>query len=186
MFSQPEEPDVTTYDLRFEKPPRYVPEDAPERQPSTPPDAKPLSMGTPSLPVLGVLPLARLIPQDIHTGLDYLGAGQALLSSVLANDPVCRMVGLVQAAMAVSVASMTDDRLSFAKKIPIEVHEVIDHVWGLGLALAPFALGYWKKSPVASAIQVGTGLFYVAASLLTDYRAARGVKWARVSGALTA
>ena len=177
---------MTTYDLRFEKPPRFIPEDAPERQPSEPPDARPLSLGTPSLPILGVLPLARWIPQDIHTGLDYLGAGQALLSAALANDPVCRSVGLVKAAMAVSVSSITDYRLSFAKVIPIEVHEVIDHVWGLGMVLAPFALGYWKKSPVASAIQVGTGLFYVAASLLTDYRAARGVKWTRISGALTA
>jgi hypothetical protein len=177
---------VTTYDLRFEKPPHFIAEDAPERQPSEPPDSKPLSKGTPSLPILGVLPLARLIPQDIHTGMDYVGAGQALLSSALAEDPVCRTVGLVQAALAVSVASVTDYRLSFAKVIPIEVHEVIDHVWGLGMVLAPFALGYWKKSPVASAIQVGTGLMQITASLLTDYRAARGIKWARVSGALTA
>ena len=177
---------MTTYDLRFEKPPRFIAEDAPERQPSEPPDGKPLSVGTPSLPVLGVLPVARWIPQDIHTGLDYLGAGQALLSAALAEDPVCRSVGLLNAVMAVSVSAVTDDRLSFAKVIPIEVHEVIDHAWGLGMVLAPFALGYWKKSPVASAIQVGAGLCHMAASLLTDYRAARGVKWARVSGALTA
>lgn len=176
---------MTTYDLRFDKPPRYEGA-ALDRQPSEPSDIKPLSRGTPSIPVLGVLPLARLIPQDIHTGLDYLGASQALLSAYLAEDPVCRAVGLAKAGMAVSVSAITDDRLSLAKVIPIEVHEVIDHVWGLGLALAPFALGYWKKSPIASAIQVGTGLLHVAASLLTDYRAARGVKWARVSGALTA
>jgi hypothetical protein len=39
---------------------------------------------------------------------------------------------------------MTDYRLSVAKVIPIEAHEVIDHAWGLAAIAAPFVLGYWK------------------------------------------
>jgi hypothetical protein len=61
------------------------------------------------------------------------------------------------------------------KVLPIELHELLDHASGTTAATAPVLLGYAKKDPVASAIQIVTGLGAIVASLFTDYRAHRGV-----------
>ena len=129
----------------------------------------------PSKPLLGVLPLKRIIPQDVHSVMDYLVAAAYLASARLATTQRARAVGMFLGANVGGVSLLTDYRLSAAKVIPIEVHEVLDHVSGAGAVAAPFVLGYAKKDRVAAAIQIAAGIGTILASLFTDYRAARGV-----------
>lgn len=135
----------------------------------------------PSKPVLGVLPLARVIPQDVHSVGDYFAAGMFLATALLAKTARARSMGLLLGAAQGGVALATDMKLSLAKVIPIEVHEVLDHAAGVKACAAPFVLGYAKKDPIASAIQIATGLGLIAISLFTDYRGARGVTMAHRS-----
>jgi hypothetical protein len=129
----------------------------------------------PSKPVLGVLPLARIIPQDAHSVADYLCAGALMVSARLARTSRARAAGMTLAIGDASVSMLTDYRLSVAKLVPIEVHEIADHLTGLSCMAAPFVLGYVRKDPIASAIQIATGLGMIVASLFTDYRATKGV-----------
>jgi len=124
--------------------------------------------------LLGVLPIRRVIPQDVHSMLDYSGSLTHVLGTIGAG-PNAMLAGAVLAAAGASVSMCTDYRLSVAKLIPIEVHEVIDYVWGAAAIAAPFALGYFKKDKVASFLHIGTGVLTIVASMFTDYRAARGV-----------
>ncbi|HVH46759.1 MAG TPA: hypothetical protein VM925_30665 [Labilithrix sp.] len=133
------------------------------------------SAPVPAKPVLGVLPLARVIPQDVHSVMDYLVTAAYLVSAGLAKTPRARAAGIFLAANVGTVSMLTDYRLSLAKVIPIEVHEVLDHVSGSGAVAAPFVLGYRKRDPIASAIQIATGIGTILASLFTDYRAQQGV-----------
>lgn len=132
----------------------------------------------PSKPLLGALPLKRVIPQDVHSVMDYLVAGAYFVSASLAKTKRARAVGLLLGANVGGVSLLTDYKLSAAKVIPIEVHEVLDHASGAQAAAAPFLLGYAKKDRVAAAIQIVAGLGTILASLFTDYRASRGVGWA--------
>ncbi|HLL23110.1 MAG TPA: hypothetical protein VK427_13310 [Kofleriaceae bacterium] len=133
-----------------------------------------LSKGIPSKPLLGVLPLARLIPQDIHSVMDYVDALSAGSGALMAKDPRAQFASVFLAASGAGVSLMTDYRLSAAKVIPIEAHEAIDHVWGLTAIALPFVLGYWKTSPRTAITHVVTGLGTIATSLFTDYRSYRG------------
>lgn len=133
-----------------------------------------LSKGIPSLPLFGRLPLARLIPQDVHSVVDYLN-GVMVGVGLGARDPRAKIASLVLGSSVVSVSALTDYRLSLAKVIPIEAHEAIDHAWGLTAIAAPFVLGYWKTSPKTALAHVATGAMTILASLLTDYRAYRGI-----------
>jgi hypothetical protein len=137
-----------------------------ELRPSSPVPAKPL---------FGNLPLKRVIPQNVHSVMDYLAAGAYLLSAKLARTPSGRAVGLALGSSVAGASLITDYRLSIAKVIPIEVHELLDHASGAGAVTAPFLLGYMRKDPVASAIQIATGLGAIVASLFTDYRAVKGL-----------
>jgi hypothetical protein len=130
-----------------------------------------LSHGAPSRSVLG-LPLARLIPQDIHSVMDYIDGSTAALGMLLADedDATAKITSIVLGAGAAGVSLMTDYRLSLAKVIPIEAHEVIDHVWGLTCIAAPFVLGYWKSSPRTAITHIAVGAGTILASLFTDYR----------------
>ena len=130
-----------------------------------------LSHGAPSQPVLG-LPLARLIPQDIHSVMDY-GSGLAAGLGVVMHDddPRAQLASAILATSAIGVSAMTDYRLSLAKVVPIEAHEVIDHAWGLTAIALPFALGYWKTSPKVAVMHIAAGAGVILSSLLTDYRA---------------
>lgn len=138
-------------------------------------DALAPSLELESKPLLGVLPLARAIPQDVHSVLDYAAAGTCLGTSLMAETSSGRAAGAFLGASVLCVSALTDYRLSFAKIIPIEAHEAIDHLWGLTAIAAPFVLGYWKKDPAVAAIHVITGASTILASLFTDYRAAEGV-----------
>jgi hypothetical protein len=132
--------------------------------------------GTPSDPLLG-LPLARVIPQDVHSVLDYAGGVSYGLSALFADRTAAKAVGFSLCVGVVGASLLTDYRLSVAKVIPIEVHESLDFITGATACVAPFAFGYWKKDPVAAITHLAVGLTVIVGSLLTDYRAYRGTKW---------
>jgi hypothetical protein len=138
---------------------------------------RPLSHGAPSKPLLGVLPIARLIPQDVHAMMDYGNGVAAGSGALMTDDPAARIASLALAATTIGISAVTDYRLSVAKLVPIEAHEVADYAWGLAAIAAPFVLGYWKKDPIVSTIQIATGVTALIGSLFTDYRGYRGVKW---------
>lgn len=129
----------------------------------------------PSKPLLGRLPLARVIPQDVHSGLDHFHAAGFALSAVLARTTRGRAVGAALSASLFGMSAVTDCRASVTKLLPIEIHEGIDHAAALTAIAAPFVLGYAKKDPIASMIQIGLGIGHLVTSLITDYRAHHGL-----------
>ncbi len=136
------------------------------------------SKGRTSDPLLrGHLPLKRVIPTDFHSALDY-SAGLILLSSIfLSRDKSLRTAAGLLGGSVIALSLLTDYRLSLAKVVPIEVHEVMDYVWGASVCAAPFIAGYAKRSPLLAAIHVITGAATMLGSLFTDYRGYRGVTW---------
>jgi hypothetical protein len=133
--------------------------------------------GIPAQPLLGRLPLRRLVPQDVHSLLDYQGALTVAGVGLLSGSNAARTAGLALGGMNLVTSLLTDYRLSVKKVVPIEVHEVIDHVWGLSVIAAPFVFGYSRRSRLATVVQVLVGASTILASLYTDYRAQRGVQW---------
>lgn len=134
-----------------------------------------LGTGMPSKPLLGFLPIARIIPQDVHSVADYANGLTVGSGALFSDDPRAQVASAVLAASDIVVSLCTDYRLSAVKLIPIEAHEAIDHLWGMSAIAAPFVLGYWKTSPKVALAHVLTGVSTILASLLTDYRAVRGV-----------
>jgi hypothetical protein len=131
----------------------------------------------PSKPLLGVLPLARAVPQDVHSVLDYVHSAGFFASAKLARTSRGRAMG-VALGLGIGGASMvTDYRLSAAKLLPIELHESLDYAGGLTAIAAPFVLGYVKKDPIAALIHIGLGIGTIVTSLFTDYRASKGITW---------
>ena len=129
----------------------------------------------PSKPVLGALPLARVIPQDVHSGLDYVHTAGFALSAVIARTTRGRAVGSALSLGIGGLSALTDVRASAAKIVPVEHHERLELGLGVAAILAPFVLGYAKKDPVASAIHIGLGIGTIVTALVTDYRAHLGV-----------
>ncbi|WP_437839108.1 SPW repeat domain-containing protein [Sorangium sp. So ce1153] len=129
----------------------------------------------PARPLLGALPVARVVPQDVHSVLDYSNGLIVALAGLSARKSSAKIAGVVLGASVVSVSMLTDYRLSLAKLIPIEVHEAIDYAWSASAIAAPFVFGYAKRSPLAALIHVATGAATILGSMLTDYRAVRGV-----------
>jgi hypothetical protein len=142
-----------------------------------------MSHGRPSGPLLGVLPLARWIPQDVHSMMDYANALFAGSGAFTTDDPSARAVSLVLGVSDALTSSMTDYRLSVAKIIPIRTHEAIDHIWGLTAIAAPFVFGYWKTSPRVALTHVIAGASNILMSLVTDYRAFKDRQSKRASEA---
>lgn len=128
----------------------------------------------PSKPLLG-LPLARIVPQDAHSAVDYAVAAAYLVSGRLARTERGRNVGMALSGAVGGAALVTDDRLGAVKLLPIEVHEALDLTSGLVAVVAPFALGYARRDPVPAVVQVAAGLVTIVTSLFTDYRASSGV-----------
>ncbi|MGK3983023.1 hypothetical protein WME99_08285 [Sorangium sp. So ce136] len=128
----------------------------------------------PSKLLFGVLPLKRLIPQDVHSVLDYSNGLMVAMAGLASRRPEAKVAGALLGASVISVSLLTDYRLSLAKLIPIELHEVLDYAWSASVIAAPFVLGYKKRAPLASMIQIATGAANIVGSLITDYRAARG------------
>ncbi|KYF76910.1 hypothetical protein BE17_41910 [Sorangium cellulosum] len=128
----------------------------------------------PSKLLFGVLPLKRLIPQDVHSVLDYSNGLMVAMAGLASRRPEAKVAGALLGASVISVSLLTDYRLSLAKLIPIEMHEVLDYAWSASVIAAPFVFGYRKRAPLASLIQIATGAANIMGSLITDYRAARG------------
>jgi hypothetical protein len=131
---------------------------------------RPLSYGEPSKPLLGVLPLSRVIPQDVHSMIDYANGLAAASGALMANNPAARIASVALGAALMGVSAITDYRLSAAKIVPIEQHEVADHLWGIAAIAAPFVFGYWKRAPRVALVHVVAGAGMILASLFTDYR----------------
>jgi hypothetical protein len=129
-----------------------------------------------SQPLAG-LPLRRIVPMEMHAAMDYMGGLQNLCIGLCADSAMARAAGLALAGSVFGLSLLTDYRASLAKVVPIEVHEVMDYVWGASNVLAPFMFGYFRKSPVAASMQIMIGLMTIAGSLFTDYRAQKGVRW---------
>jgi len=135
----------------------------------------------PSKPLFRVLPLARLVPQDLHSVLDYGAATVYLLSALAAKSREARAAGLLLAAESAGISLSSDVRLALARRLPIELHELVDHASGAFAILAPFVLGYVRRDPRVAAAHMATGALTILASLATDYRATRGVSRPRRS-----
>lgn len=129
--------------------------------------------GTPARPLLGLLPIRRVIPQDIHSLADYADGYRVMAAGLLAKDRDARMASLALGTSALLVSSLTDYRLAPIELIPIEAHEVIDYLWGAAAIAAPFALGYRKRAPLTATLHILVGAAHIVGSLFTDYRAAR-------------
>lgn len=134
----------------------------------------------PSKPLFG-LPLARVVPQSAHSIADFLLAGAFFASGLVARTARARAVGLGYGAWQVGMSAATDVKLSAAKVVPVELHGVFDASLGVKAVTMPFALGYVKKDPIASAIQIVAGLGTIALSLFTDFRADKGIARAQRS-----
>jgi hypothetical protein len=132
-----------------------------------------LSTGVPSRPLMG-LPVERVIPQDVHSLIDYAGGAAGLLAASLANTTRAKMANATLATASTGVSALTDYKLSVAKVIPIEVHEAVDYAWGLSNVVAPFALGYYRDDKLVSWMQMALGMGTIVASLFTDYRSYSG------------
>ncbi|MFP2932468.1 hypothetical protein ACLESO_46440 [Pyxidicoccus sp. 3LG] len=136
---------------------------------------KSAAAGILSRPLFGRLPLRRWIPQEVHSLLDYKGGAATVAAGIASGDPVAKAAGLALGSSVIGVSLLTDYRLSLTKLIPIEAHEIADYVYGAAAILAPFVLGYARRSPVAAAIHVLVGVSTIAASLVTDYRCQTGM-----------
>jgi hypothetical protein len=134
-----------------------------------------LARGIPAAPVLGHLPLARIVPQEVRSVVDYacgaLVAGGALLTAC----PKARAASLILGGTGALGAGLADHRFGIAKVVPIETSEKLDHLWGISAIALPFALGYWKTAPRVAAGHVLAGVAKLAIALVTDYRASRGI-----------
>lgn len=137
-----------------------------ERCPSAPVRAK---------PVFGELPLGRAVSQDAHTVVDWASAAAYFASASVARTPLARAIGIGLGVKVAGASLLTDYRLSPARVLRIELHELLDHVAGAAAAIAPFALGYARRDPLAAAIQIAAGIGSIVAALFTDYSAVRGV-----------
>lgn len=129
----------------------------------------------PSRPLFDALPLARVVPQDVHALTDYLHAVGCVSTAFIADSTEAKVAGATLGVAIGTVSALTDYRLSAAKVIPIEAHEALDYVWGATAIAAPFVLGYARKDPLAAAMHCLFGAGTILTSLFTDYRAARGV-----------
>lgn len=131
----------------------------------------------PAKPVLGALPVARVVPQDVHSAMDYVHGACFAASAVLARTGRARVVGVVLGAELGATTLVTDARLSPVRLLPIETHEAVDYLTGIAAIAAPFVLGYARKDPVAAMLHVALGVGTLLTSLLTDYRGSRGISW---------
>jgi hypothetical protein len=131
-----------------------------------------LSHGTRSRPLLG-LPLARLIPQDVHSTFDYLGGFTTAVAGALAEAAPARATAGMLGLSTIALSLVTDYRMSLWKLVPVEVHETLDYTVGFSNLAAPFVFGYRKREPLVSAIQIFGGAAEVLVALFTDYRAYR-------------
>jgi hypothetical protein len=168
---QPRQPDTTHEDSQLD----VSESTGMTAEPALGSDPSLAGAGIPARPLLGKLPLARVIPQDVHSVMDYADAGGVLAGAFVSECPKARAASSILGGSGLVASALTDYRLSLAKVIPIEAHEVIDYSFGVCAIAAPFVLGYRKTAPLVAASHVLIGVGTILASLFTDYRAYRGV-----------
>lgn len=126
-------------------------------------------------PLFGRLPLLYLVPQDVHSIADYASASSCMSPAFFAETTAARAASIAIGASYAATSAVTDYRLSLAKLIPIEAHQVLDYVVGFTQIAAPFLFGYFKKDRMAAVTHIMTGAMVIGLSLVTDYRAQKGV-----------
>lgn len=134
-----------------------------------------LSVGIPSKPLVVRLPLSRIIAQDVHSVFDYLDGATVLSGAFMTSCPEAKAASWVLGGAGIVASALTDYRLSLAKVVPIEKHEIIDYAFGVSAIAAPFILGYRKTAPLVAMTHIAIGIGTLLVSLFTDYRAYRGV-----------
>jgi len=133
----------------------------------------------PSKPLLGKLPLARRVPQDVHSALELASAAVLLGAAYFTPSRRAKVVMTGLGLSALAVASTTHVRLSVARLLPVEAHEVFDYAWGLAAVAAPLAIGRGRRNRavrVASALTAAIGVAHLAVTAITDYRTRRGLR----------
>jgi len=119
---------------------------------------------------LAGLPLARVIPQDVHSIIDYATVLAVAVAAFIADERRARIGCRIIAGAGLAQSLVSDYRLSAVKLLPVRAHEVRDYVWGAVNIAAPFVLGYRKRDRVASAVQMAAGAALILTALFTDYR----------------
>jgi hypothetical protein len=93
----------------------------------------------------GALVLARLIPRQIHAGMDYALGALLIVSPWLlgfADDSsAATWIAVIVGAGIVLLTAVTDDDLSLADAIGMRTHLGIDIATGLFLAVSPWLFG---------------------------------------------
>lgn len=126
-------------------------------------------------PLFGRLPLLHLVPQDVHSIADYTAAATCVSTSLYGKSASAKLAGATLGSTYAMASALTDYRLSLAKVIPIEVHQMMDHLFGLAQIAAPFLFGYFKRDRASAWTHIANGLTVIGLSLVTDYRAAKGI-----------
>ncbi len=127
-----------------------------------------MSVGEPAKPLR--LPLARWIPQDVHSLIDTL-SGLALAICSLTDDRRASTASTALGVSALGMSVISDERTSVASVIPIEVHEMLDLLWAVSAIAAPFVLGYRRTARRIAVVHVAAGVWSLVDALFTDYRA---------------
>lgn len=130
-----------------------------------------MNSGVQSKPLLGVLPLARLLPQDMHSVIDYAGSVVIGCGAFLTNNDPARWASISMMLFGLAVSLITDYRISLIKIIPIEAHEVLDYGLGSAMIAMPFLLGYWHAAILTAGLHALGGVSLIGMALITDYRA---------------
>jgi hypothetical protein len=110
--------------------------------------------------------LARLIPRQIHGGLDY-AVGVLLIASPwifgFADDSTAATwIAVIVGAGMILSALMTDNDVSVADAIPMRMHLMTDVAVGAFLAASPWLFGFadevWAPHVVLGLLEIGTAL----------------------------
>lgn len=134
-------------------------------------DGSRYSTGVPSKALFGCLPLSRLLPQDAHSLIDYVGSVFVGILALFTQDSAAQYAAVGAMVFGLSASLLTDYRLSIAKIVPIEMHECLDYLLGGFLVAAPFLFGFAQNAPIISVLMSGSGLTLIIMALVTDYRA---------------
>lgn len=135
--------------------------------------------GIPANPLPGGLPLRRWMPQGIHSLLECATGVAVAVAGRLSGVGSARRAGLALGLGLTGLSLLTDTRLSLSRLVPIELHELADHGWGLAAIAAPFVGGYARRSPGVAAVHVAAGVAVLVGALLTDYRCRSGMHLGR-------
>ena len=129
----------------------------------------------PAKPLVRELGLPVVFSQDTHSILGYVASGAAAASTLLARTSRARLAGSALALAQVANVGTSDTRLAVSQSVPVETHRQLDIAWGFASVLAPFVLGYVRKDPIASSLQILAGAANLVSSLFTEYRAEKGL-----------